>query len=248
MTLDVNDEDLFSEWSRTQAWHDDDSWVAPSLAPYDIALDEPARYAPVSPERRRKLTRYVSVTVGVCMAVCLVAAVRVGVSRAMASSETEESSGLSLAATSDRGAGYLDQAPVAAPRAVEVASPPAATTGAAEESGAKATARQATPPSRLELGTASPTVKALAASASGDRTASEERELARRALERGKMREAIGAAERSTALDPSDAEAWLILGAAKQEIGHGSEALAAFRSCTKVAKKGPVSECRSMLR
>jgi cytochrome c-type biogenesis protein CcmH/NrfG len=79
-------------------------------------------------------------------------------------------------------------------------------------------------------------------------TAVQEREAARRSLERGKIHDAIAAAERSTALDPTDAEAWLILGAAHQELGHEGAARGAFHSCTSSAKRGPVSECRAMLR
>ena len=100
-----------------------------------------------------------------------------------------------------------------------------------------------------EAATALATASAPSAgSAMPPATAVQERELARRSLERGKVRDAVAAAERATVADPSDAEAWLILGSANQELGHAAAARAAFRSCIKVAKHGPLRECRAMLR
>ncbi len=70
---------------------------------------------------------------------------------------------------------------------------------------------------------------------------------ARGLLERGKATLAIEAGERSVALDPSDGEAWLILGAAYQEKGNQKDARRAFQSCSKLGKRGPMAECRAML-
>jgi hypothetical protein len=75
-----------------------------------------------------------------------------------------------------------------------------------------------------------------------------EREAARRSLEAGKAKEAAAAAARATAADPSEAEAWLILGAADQRLGKAGAAREAFRACVKSAKRGPVKECRAMAR
>jgi hypothetical protein len=80
------------------------------------------------------------------------------------------------------------------------------------------------------------------------KSAKEEKEDSRRALEHGKRKDAIEAGERSVALDPTDAEAWLILGSAQQEAGHWKEGREAYTQCVKQAKVGPVSECRMMLR
>jgi hypothetical protein len=77
--------------------------------------------------------------------------------------------------------------------------------------------------------------------------APEEREDARHALELGKYDDAIAAATRSITVDPTDAEAWLILGAADQAAGHGADARDAFTQCTKQAKSGNVYECGAML-
>jgi cytochrome c-type biogenesis protein CcmH/NrfG len=92
-----------------------------------------------------------------------------------------------------------------------------------------------------------PAPAATEAPASG-KSAKEEMEAARALLEHGKTKDALEGAARSVALDPTDAEAWLILGAAQLNAGHSKEAREAFVECTKQAKAGPVVECRNMLR
>ena len=72
--------------------------------------------------------------------------------------------------------------------------------------------------------------------------------IARQALESGRTGVAIEAGERSVALDPTDGETWLLLGAAYQEKGRAADARKAFTSCIKEGKKGPIGECRAMLR
>ena len=101
------------------------------------------------------------------------------------------------------------------------------------------------PPVAAASGSAAPIDEAPAVP---EKTALEERNDARRALERGRMQEAIDAAVRSTTLDPTDADAWLLLGAAYMDRGKSADARAAFSSCAKLATKGPVGECRLMLR
>jgi hypothetical protein len=78
-------------------------------------------------------------------------------------------------------------------------------------------------------------------------TAEGEKRKARAALEGGAPGRAIAAGERSVALDPTDAEAWLILGGAYQMRGLGSDAHRAFASCVRHGRTGPVAECRSLL-
>ena len=84
--------------------------------------------------------------------------------------------------------------------------------------------------------------------APGDKTALEEKSVARRNLERGKLAEAIEAGERSVALDPADGEAWLLLGATYQEKGNRAEAQRCYASCLREGKRGPLGECRAMIR
>ena len=76
--------------------------------------------------------------------------------------------------------------------------------------------------------------------------AAKEKNTSRNALERGKLGDAIESGERAVALDPTDAEAWLILGAAYQEKGDQKNARRSFKSCLEQSKRGPKYECAAM--
>jgi Flp pilus assembly protein TadD len=65
-------------------------------------------------------------------------------------------------------------------------------------------------------------------------------------MQRGQMRDAIAAARDALASDPSDAETYLLLGAALQETGQWRESAAVFTQCVAEAKKGPKNECRAL--
>ena len=75
----------------------------------------------------------------------------------------------------------------------------------------------------------------------------QEKQAAKAALERGSNGAAIAAGERSIALDPTDAEAWLVLGAAYQAMGNVGQAKRCFHSCISQGKKGPISDCKDVL-
>ena len=68
------------------------------------------------------------------------------------------------------------------------------------------------------------------------------------ALEKGHALLAIEAGERAVALDPTDAEAWLILGAGYDQRGAYAQARRCFATCSKVATRGPRRECAALLR
>jgi hypothetical protein len=80
------------------------------------------------------------------------------------------------------------------------------------------------------------------------RAAGEAKRRSQRALERGHLSAAVEAGRQSIALDPSDADAWLILGAAYQKQGHYAQARRCFSRCSKRAKRGARGECRALLR
>ncbi len=82
----------------------------------------------------------------------------------------------------------------------------------------------------------------------GPASALEERGASRDALEHRKFALSIEAGERSVALDPTDAEAWLVLGAAYQERGQLGEARRCYKTCLVKATWGPRTECRELLR
>jgi hypothetical protein len=75
----------------------------------------------------------------------------------------------------------------------------------------------------------------------------QEKQAAKAALERGANAVAIQAGERSVALDPSDGEAWLVLGGAYQAMGQNGQAKRCYTACTTQGKKGPLSDCKDML-
>ena len=90
------------------------------------------------------------------------------------------------------------------------------------------------------------------ASADAAEQAAEEVKAAKRdaeaALEKGRTAQAIEAGERAIALDPTDAEAWLILGAGYDQRGAYAQARRCFASCAREATHGPRRECAALLR
>ena len=70
---------------------------------------------------------------------------------------------------------------------------------------------------------------------------------AQRALDRGRATTAIELATRATELDPTNAEAWLTLGAAYDTQGNRAKARGAYRACVDRGKGASRAECRAML-
>jgi len=60
------------------------------------------------------------------------------------------------------------------------------------------------------------------------------------------MRDGVTAARATLDADPSDAETYLLLGAALQELGQWKESKAVFGQCVEQATKGPTGECRAL--
>ena len=99
-----------------------------------------------------------------------------------------------------------------------------------------------TPPADTATAAPAPTE----APAADPKAAAKEKNSARTLLERGKTGDAIEAGERSVALDPTDGEAWLILGAAYQEKGDMKNARRSYKACLEQGKRGPKYECAAM--
>jgi Flp pilus assembly protein TadD len=68
----------------------------------------------------------------------------------------------------------------------------------------------------------------------------------RKLIEQGRMRDGITAARATLEADPTDAETYLLLGAALQELGQWKESRAVFGQCVEQATVGPKSECRAL--
>jgi hypothetical protein len=190
----------------------------------DAAPDVHASIRSRADERRRELGRFVAASLAVCTAVCVAAAVRAGLGPTDAIDARDAPSTANAAMVVPSAPSTVPVTPASAPDGLPLA--PAAKPK-------RATATALTPASTV---------------ASRGKIAHDEKEAARRLLAQGNAKDAVASAERSVALDPSDADAWLILGAAHQEMRHAGSARASFRACVKEAKKGPVAECRAMLR
>jgi hypothetical protein len=222
--------------------------------------------------RRADLQRYVKWAVAGASVLCLAAVVKAGITRSHADEGPRRS--LTAAAAIAQPAPE-PQAPAAqpspaeppapetqpaaaAPAAVpaETAAPPAET--AAPPAEPPAPAAEATPPAAQAAAPGEPPPAAAPAegaqAAPGDAppaqpdpvAAAKEKTASRNALERGKNADAIEAGEKSVALDPTDGEAWLILGAAYQAKGDMKNARRSYKACIEQGKRGPRSECMAM--
>jgi hypothetical protein len=217
---------------------------------------------PAAARRRAQFTRYVKVAVGAASALCLAALVKVAVAGNHAEPAPRHPSAAAQIAPTPPPLQPIDtpapqetvaavpvQAPVAAdPPPVETPPPPVA----AEPAAPAATATDVAIAPAGNAAVAGDPAAAPADPAEKDVTTPDPKEAAKAkrvsqiALERGKVADAIEAGERSVALDPTDAEAWLILGAAYQEKGDWKEARRSFRSCLDQGKRGPRYECAQM--
>ncbi len=225
------------------------------LIPHEHEHEEDPRakhkMSPAVRERRARFTKYVKWAVGASAVVCLAALVRVTVARGQHG--MDNLGGGSQAAE-------ISQSPMPAPIPAPLPAPPAAEPTAAQAVAPPPVAADppvaptdlAPAPSPPVATDTAPAANAAAVPASdvpSDPAAAKlEKATARKALERGDMKGAIEAGERSVALDPTDGDAWLLLGAAYQEKGKGADARRAFTACLKLGKRGAIGECAAMLR
>lgn len=208
----------------------------------EIALEKLKRKtAPHVVRRRARFVRIVTWIAGGAAALCVVAIVRT----LLTPSAAFDASARAAVVASD-------PIPTAEPAArVATASEPAPAEPAPaseepkeKEESAKVEASQTEAPKEEAASEPSP---APAEQASSAVDAVAEKVTARKALERGRLSEAIEAGERSVAADPTDGEAWLILGAAYQERGKMADARRCYMACLKEGKRGPKGECAAML-
>jgi CheY-like chemotaxis protein len=72
--------------------------------------------------------------------------------------------------------------------------------------------------------------------------------LAYAALNHGRNRDAAAYAQRAVEVDPSNSEGWIVLGAARSQLGDPRGAREAYRKCVDLGRGNYVVECRRMLR
>jgi hypothetical protein len=234
------DSHFFESASRHEAL--DDGIEEPEERDPRIVL----KLAPATARRRAQLQRYVRFAVGAASVLCLAALVKVAVAH-----NHEEPTVRRAPATTQ-----VAPQPVEAMQPATPAPPPAEPEIAPAAAAAVASAAptepvaEATPISPAPSAVPAATDIATAAAADPEvpaepdpKAAAKEKHASQLALERGKVADAIEAGERSVALDPSDAEAWLILGAAYQEKGDAKNSRRSFKACLEQGKRGPKWEC-----
>jgi tetratricopeptide (TPR) repeat protein len=202
--------------------------VMTSALPLDDAISRRRAQIAGARHRRRKLAKYVIGVVSASLALCLAAAAKT------AFVELRRDSEGSVRPAADR------IAPTASawPAATTLMPPPSETSARQPE---PEPASSSSPEKRDPAG-------APATRTSPIRDAVRLREASRSALERGSLKSSIEAGESAVALDPSDSEAWLVLGAAYQQMGSLEQARRCFRSCLETGKGGSRGECAAMLR
>ncbi len=204
-------------------------------------------------QRRARFAKYVRWAVGGAAVLCLAAVARSALPPSGGSAHGASASlaqSTALEAPASKAASVAVVAPVIAvaePVSAPVVAVPAAV-AAPEPAPAPEPVKAADPAAVPAAAAAAPAdAPAAPAAATSDKTALQEKNDSRRALERGKLADAIAAGERSVALDPTDGEAWLLLGAAYQEKGKNADARRCYSSCVKEGKRGPVGECRALI-
>lgn len=196
-----------------------------------------ALMSPAAKKRRARFAKYVAGAVGFSLVLCAAAVVKTVLPVTSAESVTTAFAAPAATASVDIG--------ISAPeRAAHPDAPPIASASAAPERPASAAAADPRPvASAVVAPPQNATPLTTVAAAAG---ALKQRESSRFALERGDLGTAVAAGERSVALDPTDGEAWLILGASYQAGGELGQAKRCYRACVAQARRGPRAECQAM--
>jgi hypothetical protein len=201
-------------------------------------------------QRRARFAKYVRWAVGGAAVLCLAAVARsalppLGAGAHGASASLAQTTALEAPAAKAASVAVVAPVAVAEPVSAPVVAVPAAVAPAATP--APEPVKTAEPATAVAPAAAPADAPAAPAVATSDKTALQEKHDSRRALERGKLADAVAAGERSVALDPTDGEAWLLLGAAYQEQGKNADARRCYSSCVKEGKRGQLGECRALI-
>lgn len=183
---------------------------------------------PLVARRRAELARYVKLATAASCLLCLAALVKVAVAHTHNATAGARQQTTAASAPPLRTVAALETPVVADPLPT---TPPRDTAAAAP-----AEAKDA--PAAVPADSAAPELD--------PKEAAKAKNASRSSLERGKVADAIEAGERSVALDPTDSEAWLILGAAYQEKGDMKNARRSYKACLDQGKRGPKYECAQM--
>ena len=224
----------------------------PHTAEVEIAGTTPRRaaiHSAAARERRRYLTRYVAGAVGLAAVIGLGAVVRIATAGDARAAQNPIHAPWSSSAAETIAEPL--PAPSADPNPTQnepASTDPAAAAPAPAPEPASGATPAATGKERAAPSTAADTSDTFVATTTDPDGATDAKRASQRALDRGHLKASIEAGERSVALDPADADAWLILGAAYEAKGAYAEARRCFKSCSTVAKRGARGECRALLR
>jgi tetratricopeptide repeat protein len=193
-----------------------------------------ALMSPGAKKRRARFAKYVGGAMAASLVLCAAAVVKIS-----APSVSDPPPKMAFAAPT-----RLSPPPVSASSAPRVPAP-------VEASSAVAAVASEPPPTPVPAPKTVPSAAVqdappLSVAPSPPVGAIKERESSRFALERGDLGTAISAGEKSVALDPTDGEAWLVLGAAYQARGNLAQAKRCYRACIEQGTRGPKAECRAM--
>jgi hypothetical protein len=224
------------------------------------------KLTPMAARRRAHLAKYVTLAVGLASALCAAALIKSTVARGHEDVRPRSAAVAQLAPAASPPP--LDTAtttePASSPPATAISAPADTVppTAPAADSAAVPSAAPPSEPQAAPAASAAPEAPPAASAApetpatsdvpmdpkEAAKEAAKQKVKARGALEWGKMPDAITAGEASVALDATDAEAWLILGAAYQQKGDAKNAVRCFKACIDQGKRGPKNECAAMLR
>ncbi len=203
---------------------------------------EARKMTPEAHARRAHLSRYVMMAVGACALLLLIGIVI----RSVRGRPNEEPVRAQIVHAADPAPPPVT--PPAAKKSDEVPTPAdQAKTDEAKTDEAK-TDEAKTDEAKTDEAKTDEAPAASAAKPKPAKNAWQEKATAKAALEAGANGMAIAAGERSVALDPTDAEAWLILGAAYQAKGNMVQARRCYSSCLTKGRHGSKQECKEMLR
>lgn len=220
------------------------------------------KLGPEAARRRAQFQKYVKIAVAAASVLCLAALVKGAVARSHDDPSPHRTTATLVAPPPapapqpvQTTTAALEQVP--APPEQPAPAQPQATAPAGTETESAAAAPPAAPTEQAAPGAPAEAASATAepapsstdgaeAPAPDPKEAAKAKRASQAALERGKLADAIEAGEHSVSLDPSDAEAWLILGAAYQEKGDQKNARRSFKSCLEQGKRGPKWECAQM--
>lgn len=218
-------------------------------------------------QRRERFSRYVKLAVAGAAVVCLAAVGRTAMTSSASASATIAPAPVVAAVAPAVEKAAPVELPKVAATVIETAAPVAAVNAPTENVNAETPAAEPakaeapstapttataevtpTPTPSSSASAAAPATEPAKTSEASPASAAEEKSAARKALERSKLADAIAHGERAVELDPADGESWLILGAAYQEKGNVVDARRCYTACAKEGKRGPIGECRAMLR